>query len=336
LSFHPPHCPNDDCPSRSRSKPFLWRRKGRFRRLCDGRDVPRFLCLTCRRGFSTQTFRVDYRLRLPALHLTAFGLLVSKVSLRQCARVLHTRRRTIEHRQLLLGHHARAFQREQLRRAGGRALPGGTYQLDEMETFEGHKKLGPVTVPILAERDSGFVVDVRTAPLPCRGRLSAEDQLRKRELEQLHGRRRNGSRAAVRACLATLAGQLRPGARVVMQTDAKSSYPGLIREALGAGVQHQRVPLRVRKTTRHPLFRLHVAQAMLRDGLSRMVRRNWSHTKWRERLEVANWIWVAWRNWIRYCTNRRRRQSPAMAVGLARRKWTVPELFRWRVFDGVG
>jgi hypothetical protein len=110
----------------------------------------------------------------------------------------------------------------------------------------------------------------------------------------------------------------------------------LIREALGAGVQHQRVPLRVRKTTRHPLFRLHVAQAMLRDGLSRMVRRNWSHTKWRERLEVANWIWVAWRNWIRYCTNRRRRQSPAMAVGLARRKWTVPELFRWRVFDGVG
>jgi hypothetical protein len=51
---------------------------------------------------------------------------------------------------------------------------------------------------------------------------------------------------------------------------------------------------------------------------------------------VANWIWVAWRNWIRYCTNQRRTCSPAMAVGLARGMWTVPELFRWRVFEGVG
>jgi hypothetical protein len=341
MSFHPPHCPNDHCPSRAprapatRRTPFLWRRRGRFTRLCDGRSVPRFLCLTCRKGFSSQTFRVDYRLRLPRLHLDAFGLLVSKVSLRQSARVLGTRRRTIEHRQLLLGRHARDFQLQQIARHGGRPLPSGVYLLDEMETFEESRKVQPITVPMLVERESYFVVDVRTATLPSRGRLTHQQQLRKRALERREGKRRNRSSEAVRACLRTLACQLRPGARIELKSDAKSTYPRLIAETLGARAAHSWVGSGRRKTLYHPLFRLHVCQAMLRDGLSRMVRRNWSHSRRRARLEVANWIWVAWRNWIRYRTNRERRCSPAMLLGLAQGFWTVPELFRWRVFAGV-
>jgi hypothetical protein len=338
MTFYPPHCPNDACPSRApspRRAPFLWRRRGRFTRLCDGRSVPRFFCLTCKRGFSSQTFRVDYRLRLPRLHLDAFGLLVSKVSLRQSARVLHTKRRTIEHRQLLLGRHARDFQLQQIARRGGRPLPAGTYLLDEMETFEESRKVQPITVPMLVERESYFVVDVRTATLPARGRLTPEQLARKRLLELREGRRRNRSSEAVRACLQTLARQLVPSARVELLSDEKSTYPGLVEQVLGPGVAHGRVNSRRKKTVFHPLFRLHLCQAMLRDGLSRMVRRNWSHSKRRARLEVANWIWVAWRNWIRYRTNRDRRRTPAMVLGLARGFWGVEELFRWRVFAGV-
>jgi transposase-like protein len=338
MSFQPPHCPYDHCPSRAQASPrvpFLWRRRGRFTRLCDGRSVPRFTCLTCRRGFSSQTFRVDYRLRLPRLHLDLFGLLISKVSLRQSARVLHTRRRTIEHRQLLLGHHARAFQLQQVARRGGRPLPGGVYLLDEMETFEESRKVQPVTVPMLVERESYFVVDVRTATLPARGRLTPEELARKRLLELREGRRRNRSSEAVRGCLQTLAAQLEPSARVAIVSDEKSSYPRLIEQVLGPRTGHEKVSSRRKKTVFHPLFRLHVCQAMLRDGLSRMVRRNWSHSRRRARLEVASWIWVAWRNWIRYRTNRDRGVTPAMVLGLTRGFWSVAELFRWRVFAGV-
>ncbi|MCK6445681.1 MAG: hypothetical protein L6Q99_04755, partial [Planctomycetes bacterium] len=66
MHFHPKFCPRPDCPSHAGS-PFLFRRRGYFRRRCDTRKVPRFLCLTCSRGFSSQTFRVDYRLKRPDL-----------------------------------------------------------------------------------------------------------------------------------------------------------------------------------------------------------------------------------------------------------------------------
>jgi transposase-like protein len=334
MTFRPPHCPHSACPSRRKAKPFLWRRRGTYTRLCDGRTVPRFLCLACRRGFSSQTFRLDYRLRLPQLHHDVFRLLVSKVSLRQCARVLGTRRRTIEHRQLLLGHHAKAFQLRELARRPGRALPEAQYLLDEMETFERSRRLEPLTVPVLIEKESSFVVDVTVGTLPCRGRLSAGERRRKLELEARHGKRRSQSNASVRRCLATLAANLAPGVALLV-SDSKPTYPGLIAKELGQRAHHVQVAPREEKTVAHPLFKLHVAQAMLRDGLSRMVRRNWSHSKKRERLEVANWIWVAWRNWVRYRTNADRRRSAAMVIGLASAKWKVADLFRWRVFEGV-
>jgi len=334
MTFQPRHCPHSPCPSRCAERPFLWRRRGHFRRQCDGRVVPRFLCLACRRGFSSQTFRLDYRLRLPTLHLDVFRLLVSKVSLRQAARVLNTRRRTVEQRQLLLGQHARDFQRRELARRGPGALPAGEYLLDEMETFERSRRVEPLTVPVLVERESGFVVDVHVGTLPCRGRLSFRERQLKLELEARHGKRRSQSNAVVRACLKTLAQHVaEPGC--VLKTDCKVTYPALIREELGLRVRHERTPSSVKKSVRHPLFKLHVAQAMLRDGLSRMVRRNWSHSKVRRRLRVANWIWVAWKNWVRYRTNEDKRHSPAMLLGLAEGKWGIAEFFRWRVFEGV-
>jgi hypothetical protein len=52
--------------------------------------------------------------------------------------------------------------------------------LDELETFEHSRRLSPVTMPVLIERKSYFIVDLQTAPLPCRGRLSEKDRRRRR------------------------------------------------------------------------------------------------------------------------------------------------------------
>ena len=64
MRFRPALCPRPDCPSLL-SDHHRWRHKGRFQRRCDGRSVQRFLCLECRRTFSTQTFRLDYRQQNP-------------------------------------------------------------------------------------------------------------------------------------------------------------------------------------------------------------------------------------------------------------------------------
>ena len=62
----PPFCPWPACPEHLRRRPgFRFRHHGTYatRRRC----VPRFLCLTCRRTFSRQTFSTSYYLKRPEL-----------------------------------------------------------------------------------------------------------------------------------------------------------------------------------------------------------------------------------------------------------------------------
>ena len=69
---------------------------------------------------------------------------------------------------------------------------------------------------------------------------------------------------------------------------------------------------------------------MLRDGLSRLVRRNCAHSKEREKLEWHLWIYIAWRNYVRAITNLRPGESAAMVAGLVPRMLEISELLQWR------
>ena len=220
-----------------------------------------------------------------------------------------------------------------LRRAKTRGGVDGPFQLDELETFEHNRRLAPVTVPILIGRVSYFVVDLETAPLPCRGGLSASDRAKKEERELQSGKRRSGSRAAVSACLKTLAGVRDPRGPLVLETDRKATYPAMVREELGQNVVHARTSSQRKRDYWNPLFPINHTLAMTRDGVSRLVRRNWAASKLRERLGRHMWIWAAWRNYVRGITNLAPRLTPAMSAGVARRRWNVTQLCAWRVAE---
>jgi len=86
--FRPPFCPNPDCrdhhlrPEAS----FPYWREGFYRRRCDGRRVPRFRCLGCRKGFSARTFALTYRMRKPHLLLPVARWMTSGAALRPIGR----------------------------------------------------------------------------------------------------------------------------------------------------------------------------------------------------------------------------------------------------------
>jgi transposase-like protein len=328
MRFRPRHCPQAACPSNSR-EPLRFHRKGFFRRKCDGRCVQRFLCLCCRRTFSIQSFRMDYRLKKPTLHFLLFKDFVSKVTHRQSARTLGCTRRTVAHRLQLLGTHCRAFHQRFLRRKQGRLQ--GLYQLDELETFEHNRRLAPVTVPVLIERRSYFVLHLEVAPLPARGGLRAEDRLKKQQREARLGRRRSGSRAAVGRCFEQLARGVDPTWAISIATDRKSSYPTLLSAIFPERLEHQRCHSRCKRNYDNPLFPINHTLAMMRDGISRLVRRTWAASKCRARLESHAWIWIVYRNYMRGITNRSPAVTPAMALGVSARKWRREELLAWRV-----
>ena len=331
MLFRPRHCPRSACPSFT-TKRFRWRRKGRFTRHCDGRSVPRFVCLECHRTFSSQTFRVDYRLKKPRLHLELFKDFVSKTTMRQSARTIGCHRRTVAHRLELLGRHCRSFHHSMLERARRSGGISGVFQLDEQETFEHSRRLKPVTVPILIERSSYFIVHAVCAPLAARGGLSPAWRAKKEALEKLFGKRRSGSTAAVRESfekLATVHGGRGP---VSIQTDCKMSYVPILRRIFGARLEHSRTLSTEPRTYGTTLFPINHTLAMARDGLSRLVRRSWAASKLRGKLELHLWIWIAYRNYVRAITNDAPDVTPAMALKLESKMLKREELLAWRVF----
>ena len=332
MAFRPRRCPHSDCASVS-LRGFRYRRHGCFSRACDGRSVQRFRCRTCRRTFSTQTFRLDYRLRKPALHFHLMGLFASKVTHRQSARILHCTRRTVARRLALLGSHCQAFHRRMLARARARCGLLGVFQLDELETFEHNRRLAPVTMPILIGRKSYFIVDLKTAALPCRGGLSKSDRIKKEEREKASGKRTSGSREAVEACFRTLAEVHFPRGPVSVETDRKPSYATSLRRIFGRRLFHERTHSREKRNYANPLFPINHTLAMARDSVSRLVRRTWAASKKRERLAWHAWIWAVWRNYVRPITNDAPMVSAAMVAGVARRRWRIPQVCAWRVFD---
>ncbi len=334
MRFQPRSCPRPDCPSRS-SGHHRWCFKGGFTRACDGRTVQRFLCLECHRTFSTQTFRVDYRLKKPQLNHSLFPTFISKVTHRQAARIIGCSRDTVAHRLKLLGGHCRSFHHWRLIQAAERGGITGQFQLDELETFEHSRRLAPVTVPVLIERSSYFVVDLETAPLPCRGGLSLLDRVKKAERERVAGVRKSGSRDAVAKCFQVLAAFHAPEFPVHVQTDRKVTYPGILRRCFGPRILHRRHSSTDRRDYQNPLFPINHTLAMLRDGISRLVRRTWAASKLRQRLELHAWIWIAWRNYIRGITNQAPATSPAMALGVETKQWTAAELCAWRVLPAT-
>lgn len=329
MRFWPAHCPYSHCPSRTSGR-FQASPWGMYLRKCDGRSAQRFRCRTCGRTFSSQTFRLDYRLQRPHLHLDLWALLISKVTHRQAARVLSCTRKSVAHRLDLLGRHCREFHQARLEERPVR-LHEGPFQLDELETYEHRRRLQPLTVPVLIQRSSYFVIHAEVATLPCRGGLAEQERRRKERLEELLGKRRSGSRRAVEACFGRLASVIGSQRSEIVQTDFKSTYRGCIERTLGRGIRHDQTPSTLKRDRDNPLFPINHTLAQLRDGVSRLVRRTWAASKQAARLGHHLWIWICWRNYVRGVTNRAPHTTPGMIVGATERQLGREELLRWRV-----
>ena len=249
--------------------------------------------------------------------------------MRQTARITGLARETVARRMRSMGEQCRAVQEELLH--GGHPRLRGTYLLDELETFETDRRLRPVTVPVLLQRGSLFVVYACAGPLAPRGRLDAWHARRLEEETARSGRRRCGSKVAVRKALEYLDRALVSRSSLNLTTDRKSSYPELVRAIFSRRFgSHARESSKRRRDRGNPLFPVNHTLAMMRDGISRLVRRSWAASKLRARLEDHIWIWVAYRNYVRGITVDAPRTTPAMVAGIAQRPWTSREIFRWK------
>ena len=324
--FHPPCCPNRNCPKHTRPTPKFYRRRGYYQPLCRAQPVPRFLCKSCHRGFSRQTFRADYHDHKPHLNARLFESLATGIGLRQTARNIGLSLRCTELKFRKIARHLRRLNLN-LR---GPLPPGSKLQFDELETYEGRRNTRPLSVPVLIEREHRFVIWGESAPIRPRGRMSKARATALLEDEAKYGRRKDLSRRSVARTLqrgADVAAELEA---VELFTDEKSTYPRAARTAFGAGrLTHHRTNSKLARMTWNPLFAINHTEAMLRDLLGRLRRESWLVSKKRRYLDLGLQLWMAYRNYVRKRFNYDT-ESPAQLLGFLPRRVACRELLTWR------
>ena len=322
--FEPPRCPNTSCPQHLRPERGFFRRRGFYRPKYHPDGVPRFRCTSCKRSFSRQTFRYDYRDRRPDWNVPLFMLLASGVGLRQCARFLDGNPRSVQDKKRKM---ARTMQG--LHRNLAPLLPSGTtYLLDEEETYEA-ASIRPLTMPVLVEKETWFVVatDVgsirRLAPVG-----TARRELQDRD--ERNGPRPDQSRSCVQAVMTALAERV-PKGTFVLRTDQKASYATIAKAVFGERVVHETTAGTLVRSTHNPLFTINTTLAMTRDNCGRLRRKSWLVTKKAERLQNHLLLFTVYRNYVRRRFNRDKEvDTPAKILGLLPRNLHRDEVLAWR------
>ena len=283
------------------------------------------MCRSCGRYFSRQTFRVDYRDHRPHLNARLFELLASGVGLRQSARLLGLSRRCAELKARKLGRHARRLNL----RVMGELKDDASFHLDELETYEEQRNTRPLTVPVLIESRSRFIVWAESAPIRPSGRMTKKRLQAIQRAEERHGVRKDRSRHAVARTLARGASLARRSKSVTVLSDEKWSYPGLARRAFGRPIRHLRTNSKLARTTWNPLFPINHEEAVMRDLMGRLRRESWLTSKKRRYLDIALHVHMAYRNLVRKRFNRDQ-ESPAQLLGFMPRRMVVGEVLGWR------
>jgi len=325
--FKPLHCPYRECLNFTAPAPSFYVHFGSYKPKCRAKPVPRFFCKLCNRTFSRQTFRADYRDHKPHLNAPLFLSIVSGVGLRQSSRNLSLSRRCLELKFRKLSRHLRRFNlnlRRPLTTADTRL------QFDELETYETRRNTRPLSVPILIERESRYVIWSESAPIRPRGKMSEKRKAAIEAENQAFGPRKDLSGRSVGRTLARGAALVRELPKVVLESDEKSTYPVHARRCFGANrLEHRTTNSTLARMTWNPLFPINHTEAMVRDLLGRLRRDSWLVSKKRRYLDLGLQMWMAYRNYVRRRFNDDD-ESPAELLGFAPRRMTPHEVLSWR------
>jgi transposase-like protein len=334
--FVPPRCPYETCgahtPAAAGERPYAFVRCGTFVRRGDGLRVQRFRCCTCGHSYSTQTFRLDYRLRRLDTIVPTYKALFSKNTIRKTARNLGVDRAHVGRRFRRFAVHGKAHHEHRLALLASQGGRGTAFQFDELETYEAHRKLKPVTACVLIEQHTGFLVSIAVGALAPRGRRTQAEERTLAAHESKEGRRRSESWKTVLATVAAIARLAPRSGQVRVATDCKASYATALAKWLGRRVVHARYSGRAERGVRCPLFPINHTLARLRDLTSRLVRQTWGASKLRSRLGWHLDALIAFRNYVDGWRSEpavRRHTSAGAEFGAASRKFSAEEFLTW-------
>jgi len=325
MRFRPPRCPYPACVQHANPGVRFWIRHGSYLPRCRRRPVPRFRCRSCLRTFSRQTFRHDYRDRRPHCNADLLWELVNCTGLRQSARRLGLGVGSIQRKFRKIARTCRRLHRNLCP-----TLPAGrSFLLDEEESYE-KASIRPLTVPILMDKETYFLVATMTGPIRRMAPVGTARRRRQDRDEANRGKRRDRSRACVRATLRSLRRRIGDG-HLTLLTDRKASYRTLAMETFGSACTHLTTSSKRARDEFNPLFMINHTITMTRDNCGRLRRETWLNTEKRRCLQFHLHLFTIYRNYVRARTNKDpKTHTPAVLLGLLPRPLSMSEIVAWR------
>jgi len=325
-AWTPPFCPNAGC--RFHADPRGWRckRKGFYERHAAPRRIQRYVCQTCRRSFSSQTFATTYWLRRPELQAPIFQLLVACAGYRQIARALGTSPTTVLRQTVRLGRHCLLFH-ARLRVLD--AAPVEALVLDGFESFE-FSQYTPIHVHAAVGAGSHFVYGVTDSELRRKGRMTEAQRRRRAALEARYGR--PDPKALERDVTALLALLLPPGSACELHTDEHPAYPRALRRLGDRRFDHRVTPGRALRTIRNPLFPVNLFDLLVRHSSANHKRETIAFSKRRQSALERIFVFLVWRNAMKSFSEKARDATPAQRLGLLPRRLRIGDVLAERLF----
>ena len=275
-----PHfCPNPSCDCHSLDPPTSgdhWYRKNGFYPTGAFGSVQRYKCLHCGRGFSDQTFSIDYYAKRKIPYKKILNQLISTGSIRDMSRELHATTGSIQNRidrlaRQCIASHGRLLDKVRLRE---------DLAADGFESFT-VSQFFPCAIHLLAGCDSQYLYFTNYVTMRRKGRMTEEQKEQRKNLEKIYRADKKGVQKRFRELINAAVAVWKRGIvdYLVLHTDEKPDYFRAIHRGSDAEelIQegkwlHTWTNSKEKRTGANPLFAVNYLDRQIRKDLCEHVR----------------------------------------------------------------
>jgi transposase-like protein len=273
-------------------------KNGPYRRLSDSKDIQRYRCKICGKGFSSATFSLCFNQKKRRENFSLLKLFVNGVSQRSAGRMLGLNKNTVAKKFSFLGDWARLKNERYLERYLYENQLFKLIQFDELQTIE-HTKLKPLAVPLAVCGRKRKILGFEVSSMPATGLLAEISR-------EKYGVRPDHRQKGLDSLFEGLKTKVHQEAHFT--SDQHSFYPKALKKHFPKAVHRQMKGREscvagqgeLKKVVFDPLFSLNHTCAMMRAHINRLIRKTWCTTKDPKRLSDHIAMYVYYHN--RYLT----------------------------------
>ena len=333
IAFTPPFCPNSKC-LYHQARDYRCYVKNGFERTQKPPHInQRYKCVHCRRGFSRNTFCIDFRKKKPGLGEEILACSLGGMSNNTLASKLKVAEATVRNRLTFLARQALLFEKE----TSVNLKITEPVAYDGFETFT-YDQYSPCYVNTAVGANSMFNYSTTFSPMNRKGRMTQEQKEKLDELLKVHGRYPTN---AITKASEYVFKQLKSRSEkaLVLFTDEHLSYKKAIRNLRSLKVKHTTISSKEPRTPSNPLFPINHLHRNYRHFFSSQHRETISFQKHEAALMDKIQLMKIYKNFMRPKFTRSSKgdplagtNSPAMYIGVAEKVFNFGEVFKGRRF----